>query len=311
MLNVKNKVVFLLTFLALSLSFSAQAEEQAIALLNRDLSKSMKTMQESTRLYTYFNVAGQLSTLDSLQKRNSLMQRFFANSLMQFWNLESTATKNINAGLGLYAAIDPHVSRSYGNVFTEIGIAQGTKYLDVYSPILVGKDTIAALIKEDLILRNEINAILIPSGKGRYAFSRDTLRAMVKPEFKEFRKVVQRIFLTNKLVMLEYNWESSLPGFCRMNRASAFVIVGAVVKNAQGVSQIQESFSKTLISETGFPNQTELEKQTTQRVLKFKTMLSQMTAKGTYAQKVKVVNTHYADADEKLAVFDSTYSCER
>lgn len=308
---MKNKVLFLLLGLLFGLSFSAQAEEQAMALLNRDLKNSMKQIQEPVRLYTYFSVSGSLSNLDSLQKRNQLMQRFFTNTMMQFWNTDMTAKKNINAGLGLYAAIDPHVSRSYGNVFAEIQIASGTKYLDVYNPILVGKDTIAALIKEDLILRNEINAILIPSGKGRYAFSRDTLRAMVKPEFKEFRKIVHRIFLTNKLVMLEYNWESSLPGFCRMNRASAFVLVGTVVKNSQGLDQVQESFSKTLISDSGFPNQTESEKQTMQRVLKFKNMLSEMTNKGTYAQKLKVVNSHYSDAEEKSAVFDRTYSCER
>lgn len=308
---MKNKVVFLCYLLILSLSFSAHADESAIALLNRDLTNSMKQIQEPIRLYTYFNVSGQLSTLDTLQKRNSLMQRFFNSSMMHFWNVESTATKNINAGLGLYAAIDPHVSRSYGNVFVEIGVAKGLKYLDVYNPILVGKDTLAALIKEDLILRNEINAILVPSGKGRYAFSRDTLRAMVKPEFKEFRKIVQRIFLTNKLVMLEYNWESSLPGFCRMNRASAFVLVGDVSKNAQGVSEVNDSFSKILVTEAGFPNQTEIEKETRIRAVKFKTMLAQMTAKGTYAQKVKVVNSHYLDAEEKLDVFDQTYSCER
>lgn len=308
---MKNKVVFLFYILVLGLGFSAKAEESAIALLNRDLTNSMKQIQEPIRLYTYFNVSGQLSGLDTLQKRNILMQRFFNSTMMNFWNVESTATKNINAGLGLYAAIDPHVSRSYGNVFVEIGIAKGLKYLDVYNPILVGKDTLAALIKEDLILRNEINAILVPSGKGRYAFSRDTLRAMVKPEFKEFRKIVQSIFLTNKLVMLEYNWESSLPGFCRMNRASAFVLVGSVAKNSHGVNQVSDSFSKTLVSEAGFPNQTELEKQTMQRVVKFKKMLAQMTAKGTYAQKVKVVNSHYSDADEKLDVFDRTYSCER
>lgn len=308
---MKNKFVFLFYVLVLGLSFSAKAEDSAIALLNRDLTNSMKQIQEPIRLYSYFNVSGQLNTLDSLQKRNALMQRFFNSTMMHFWNVESTATKNINAGLGLYAAIDPHVSRSYGNVFVEIGIAKGLKYLDVYNPIIVGKDTLAALIKEDLVLRNEINSILIPAGKGRYAFSRDTLRAMVKPEFKEFRKIVQRIFLTNKLVMLEYNWESSLPGFCRMNRASAFVLVGNVVKNAQGLNQVNDSFSKTLVTETGFPNQTELEKETMQRVVKFKTMLAQMTAKSTYAQKVKVVNSHYSDADEKLKVFNSTYSCER
>ena len=311
MKDVKNKIVFLVTLLAFSLSFSANAAEQAIDLLNRDLSKSVKEVKQPIRLYTYFNVSGQLNTLDSFQKRNSLAQRFFTNTMMHFWNLDSTATKNINAGLGLYAAIDPHISRSYGNVFAEIGISQGLKYLDVYKPILVGKDTIAALIKENLIMRNEINAILIPSGPGRYAFSRDTLRAMVKPEFKEFRKVVHRIFLTNKIVMLEYNWESSLPGFCRMNRASAFVLVGTISKNAQGADQVQDSFSKLLISESGFPNQTELEKETTRRVLKFKSMLSQMSAKVTYGQKVRVVNSHYTDADEKLNIFDRTYSCER
>lgn len=308
---MKNKFVFLFYVLFLGLGFSANAEESALALLNRDLTNSMKQIQQPIRLYTYFNVSGSLSTLDSLQKRNSLMQRFFSSTMMHFWNVESTATKNINAGLGLYAAIDPHVSRSYGNVFVEIGIAKGLKYLDVYNPILVGKDTLEALIKEDLILRNEINAILVPAGKGRYAFSRDTLRAMVKPEFKEFRKIVQRIFLTNRLVMLEYNWESSLPGFCRMNRASAFVLVGNVAKNSQGVNQVSESFSKILLSENGFPNPTELEKKTLQRVLKFKTMLGQMAAKGTYAQKLKVVNSHYSDSDEKLDVFDRTYSCER
>ena len=308
---MKNKVVFLLALVFLSLGFSAKAEDQAIALLNRDLSPSIKEIKKPTHLYNYFNVSGSLNTLDSLQKRNSLMQRFFATTMMQFWNLESTATKNINAGLGLYAAIDPHISRSYGNVFTEIEIAKGIKYLDVYNPILVGKDTLAALIKEGLILRNEISAILIPSGKGRYAFSRDTLRAMVKPEFKEFRKIVQRIFITNKLVMLEYNWESSLPGFCRMNRASAFVMVGNIVKNAQGVSHVEENFSKTLISENGFPNQSNIEKQTSLRVLKFKKMLSEMSVKPTYSQKLRLVNTHYPDADEKLNIFDSTYSCER
>lgn len=292
------------------LGFSVKAEDTAISLLNRDLKPSMKSIEKPIRLYTYFNINGGLNSLNTLNKRQDLLNRFFAATMMNFWNVEATGVKGINAGLGLYTAIDPHTSKSFGNVAAEIEIAKGTSYLDVYNPIVLGSDTINQLIKENLIFKNEINAIFIMH-KGRYAFSRDTLRAMVRPEYKNFRKLVQRIFIQSNLVMIEYNWQSSLPGFCRMNRASAFVLVGRVTTNTQGAARLIDNFSKILITEEELPNRSAAESSAVARVLKFKNMLNEMIFKPTYVQKLKVVNAHYAHAEEKNEIFNKTYSCER
>ena len=112
---------------------------------------------------------------------------------MAFWDAEftDTSTKNYAAGGGLYFAIDPQISKQYGNVFIKITVPAGTPYINVVAPIPLKKDTLAALVSEGHITTADY-AVLFPKQTGFY---RDTLRAMVDPKYSSFRNLVQNIIL--------------------------------------------------------------------------------------------------------------------
>ncbi len=216
--------VFLAIFFLLNINANAG---DAAAMLERDLTPVILTLQKPVRMYSYFNVIAMSEELNSPQGRQNYLQRFFNATMGRFWDMNLTASQYINSGPGLYAAIDPHISQSFGNTMVEIGVPAGTRFLDIHKNVPLSDDTINALANEGIIARDLLGELFVAKN-GRYEFGRDTMKFMIKPEFSFFRGMLQEIFLRQNVVMAEYNWDTSLAGFCRLHSYSAFVIFGSM-----------------------------------------------------------------------------------
>jgi hypothetical protein len=280
----------------------AVASESA-SLLERDLSPVILTLPKPVRMYSYFNVIAMTDELNSPEGRQKFLQRFFDATMGRFWDMNLTASQYINSGPGLYAAIDPHISQGFGNTMVEILVPAGTVFLDIHRNVILGEDTINALANEGIIAR-ELMGELFVSKNGRFEFGRDTMKFMIKPEFSFFRGMMQELFLRRNVVMAEYNWDTSVAGFCRLHGYSAFVMFGAM----RG-SGIEDNFGKTLVFKNELPALTDEEKRSLATTAKFKKVLEELKSRKTYRDKVNFVNRSYTPA-ERDELVNQTYSCE-
>lgn len=226
----------LLGVLSVALANSAFASTAEL-LLARDLKPAVQELKHETRFYHYFRLpigAHPLedTTLQFAEKRTEYVNRRIQFGGGAFWDLSRTSTSLTNAGPGLYLATDPYVSSpdaaatsgaNFGETMLELTFKAGTPYLDVKSkPPLLKKDTLAALSQEALLSADQARALLKDN-----RLTRETLRYMVLPQHLEFRKLIQRIFKSERIELVEYAWQSATPALCQgKSLRSAFVYVG-------------------------------------------------------------------------------------
>ncbi|MBC7420718.1 MAG: hypothetical protein H7328_08320 [Bdellovibrio sp.] len=290
----------MLLVLLSGLSVAAQTLS-AEALLSRDIMLSAKSLDSDKKIYNYFYIPKVYSELESEKGRHSFVDRYLSERAGSFWdaNFTDASTKNYAAGAGLYFAIDPLISKSYGNTFIEVIMPAGTRFINVVSPIPLKKDTMAALIAEGYMTADQVGE-LFPKRAGFY---RDTLRAMVLPQYTHFRKMVQNIFTTQNIQFIEYNFNSSLSTFCSKHSYSAFVYIGSHTETSRGLSMFS--------TELNLPNQSASEAVQLQAIVKFRNILDNLAVigkKGRAAVKEYILSQY--SAAEYLAVKKSAYSCE-
>lgn len=205
--------------LLLSLSVSAQNAE---TLLTEDIMSSQKTLTRPVRLYNYFQVTELWAGLNTPAGRLAFTQNYLTARAAQFWDpqFNNDSKTSYASGPGLYLAIDPYISSGYGNSFVELTLPAGTRFINVVRKVDVRRQTIQALVAEGII-QNAHTTELFSNG-----FFRDTLRVMVLPQHQKFRQLVQEIFRKNQIQFVEYNFNTSLAGFCRRHGYSAFLYVG-------------------------------------------------------------------------------------
>lgn len=315
---MKNLAFALVTsFLTSSVAFSQVAEQ----LLTQDILTSQKVMEADTKIYTYFTINPHAS-FNTLEGRREFVQRaVLSNAAGKFWDMRFTndSRKDFACGPGLYFAIDPHISKQYGNSFIEMTIPKGTRFINVVQAIPVKQETINALIAEGFMTEAD-KSILFPADnrplnnrKDRTGFYRDTLRAMVNPKYTRFRNLVQKIFATNGIQFVEYNFNTSLSGFCKHAKTSAFLFVG--VKNLKDATKakITAEFSSVDMYSThvSFQNKSSEEVVRLNEILKFRTLLDDMTnlrASGTGVPKGYILQ-RYSSA-EVQDIKDQTFNCK-
>lgn len=299
------------SFLTSSLAFSQVAEQ----LLARDILATKKTMPAATKIYSYFNIQPN-AYFDSLTNRREFVQRVLKNGATSFWsmNFNSADRTAYACGPGMYFAIDPHISKKYGNAFVEMTIPQGTNYINVVNAITISKDTMVALASEGFITEAD-KAILFPPDKptGKRGFYRDTLRAMVMPKYTKFRKIVQNIFATNEIQFVEYNFNTSLSGFCKSAKTSAFLYVGLQDSRNSESAQVADSFSDVNMysAEIEINNQSNEEELRQAEIIKFRSLLDEMS--NLRAQKIAIPKTLISSrlsAEEVKTIKSQTYSCQ-
>ena len=293
-------------FFLILLSFGiVQADVRSEQLLTRDLAVVIKSMPKAINLYTYFNILQITGELSTPAGRDGFNKRFFAGSLLRYWEPALTNGSYINAGPGLYAAIDPHISKSYGNMMLDISIKPGTRFIDLHVNTPLGSDTVEALVSEGIVPRGMLSTLFVLKGQ-RYEFSSVTLKTMIRPELMAFRKMVQEILNAQSVEMAEYNWDTSVPGFCRLQRYSAFVIFGLM--RSAGIAY---SMANTLVTEAELPALSDSEKATAGRDLKFRQVLDDVKKTTGYGAKVNTVRKAYPDEIERNELINQTYSCEK
>ncbi len=210
-------------------SQSAQPTLSAESLLARDLAAGTKPLPKEIRIYHYFPVQCSFSsagaspswcdTLATPEGRRAHVNNYLKTVTARFWDVNYRADQYINAGPGLYLAIDPHIAYSqklFGTSVMELRVPAGTPYVNVVRAIPVSQATLDALVNEGFLARHQLAAVFSKAaGPTKLGFYRDTLKNMTAPGFEHFRRLVMRYFSENGIQFIEYNWDSSLAGFCR------------------------------------------------------------------------------------------------
>lgn len=247
--NLSQKVkllVFALTFTTLNLAFNFQLQAKDLnlspagQLLENDFLKSsgaIVEIQKPLRLYHYLNTAmkdGQLwSTYQKPESRygdQGQINADLAYSAGTFWDQSNHPTQYVNAGPGMYLAIEPQVSQSYGKSKYIIQFPKSTKFLDVSDPtwkniskIKMSKQTINELIAEGIISKSSLSKLGMQNGY----FTRLSMQYIAAVGFEKYRDMLTKIFERNNITLIQYSWEKTkLNLLCKKASTSAFVYIG-------------------------------------------------------------------------------------
>ncbi len=299
---------FLFLFVVLSIGLGSIASAQvAERLLGRDVMASAKTMAKDVRIYHYFHVKELWEELKTPQGRGGYVSRYLTDVTGRFWDLNYHAAAYINAGPGVYLAIDPYVAfiQNFGNTMVELKVPKGTRYINVVKSVPIGKDTIDALVNEGIIARHQASFIFYKAaGPTKLGFYRDTLKNMTDPGYEKFRTIVLKIFQTNAIQFIEYNWDTKLSGFCNPKSASAFNYVGTSPWDGRYAAI-------PMLSALSFPQMSADEQELSARVTKFRDLLGQIDGMKKRGMKIppSLISSVYSPAEYKQ-IKDMTYSCD-
>ena len=303
-------VVFGYVHLSLVFAVQTASAQTAETLLARDLKAGMKTMVKDVRIYHYFNLAQVYDEFKNPAGRNAFVRRQVEHVTGQFWDLNFHANEYINAGPGVYLAIDPHISgpdgpRSFGNTMIELQVPRGTPYLNVVRAIPVAADTLKALVSEGIIASHQQTTLFFKAaGPTKLGFYRDTLKTMTDPGFETFRSLVQRVLVANQIQFIEFNWNTSLAGFCNKTSYSSFNYIGTRPSDGR-YNNIP------MISSLPFPQLTGEETEIATRTAKFRSVLEQLEQLKKRGLKVpRDFGLSYYSAAEFKQIKDMTFSCE-
>lgn len=303
--------------LAIVVSFTIGAKANAQnseRLLSRDVMAFSKAMPKDVRIYHYFRLAQLWDEYKTPDGRASALNRYLSDVTARFWDLNYHATAFINAGPGLYLAIDPYISSDnnifqpenrFGNTMIELVIPRGTRVINVVKPVPIAKDTLDALVNEGIIARHQASFLFYKStGPTGLGFYRDTLKHMTDPGFEKFRTIVLNILRQNSIEFIEYNWDTRLHGFCSPKTASAFNYVGTSPWNIRYAGA-------PMMSSYVFPDMTAGEQELNSRIIKFRDLLGQMDTLKKRGVKIpsSMISNVYTPQEYK-ALKDMTYSCD-
>lgn len=317
------KTLALLVFGLGAISFSNNSQTQVLsaeALLARDLKAGTKALPQDLQIYHYFPVQCAFTpsganpawceTLSRPEGRRAHVNNYVESVTGRFWDVDYRADQYINAGPGLYLAIDPYIAYSqklFGTTVIELRLPAGTPYVNVVRPIPISQATLDALVREGFLARHQLATVFSKAGgPTKLGFYRDTLKNMTSPGLEHFRRLVMRHFSESGIQFIEYNWDSSLAGFCRRKSASAFVFIGA--PGSIGVYRDLPMVS----SEVSYPNLDPNERETYLRVFKFRGLLEQISSllkRGLKIPKTLIVPQTYSAA-EFADLKRVTFSCE-
>lgn len=307
-------ILYIFIFFAVTSTQSVLAQGlSASQLLQRDIMVSSRTLTNDVFIYNYFNIQKVWPELETSQGRINYIQRYLSQRAGDFWELSFSEHEPSRwaAGPGLYFAIDPLISQRFGNVFIEIRIPAGTRFINVVNPLPLKKDTIQALQQEGYINASDMPE-LFPKQNGFY---RDTLRLMVQQKYLNFRQLVQQILSQNQIQFVEYNFNTSLMGFCKTHSYSAFNYIGSL--NAQDPKNafITAEYKNVQMysTELNFPNQSPSEIEGLARITKFRNVLQQVNSLLQRGQKNASIQAYILSqytADEYTVLKQSAFSCK-
>lgn len=314
-------IVFLLVLITSQVFFfqkalAASAEE----LLEADILAIVKIMPKSISIYHYFN-APTVNTatgtalhpqLSSQPSRDNWVNWVVSLRAGAFWDMNFTANQYVNAGAGMYLAIDPDSSKEFGNSAVVLKVPNGAYYISVFRPFTIKAETQNALVSEGIISQAQLSSGNSTLGL-RAGFSRFTLKNMLLPENRSFRALVQKILGRNHIELIEYEYKSYLAGFCRVANQAAFVFIGAPPDNSsqsQVAAHIDSDYQNSLLISTyAVEGRSSLESQRADLISRFRDALAQIRIYGTGSAK-KLISDRMSDSEIDDMVAES-YQCTR
>lgn len=327
-------------FLSFVLSFCLTAHAQAPApsaadLFWRDIVKSgaikdyptgLKTLTREIKIYHYFNLEKVWPELETPEGRLAYTKRYLDAVTKRFWDLNFHADQYINAGPGLYLAIDPHVSsKDFGSTMLQMTIPAGASYLSVVRSIPLMPDTIQAIKNEGLVSESKLSKLFVSASKqtsassafqygipmmkklgAPYGFYRETLRYMTDAEFETFRRFVMSVLAQHGVQLIEFNWKSSLRNFCSSSSQSAFNYIGVPPGGTQA-----PAFTETLpmVSSLNFPALSPFELATRDWVLRLRSAAEEAANLQAAGRRPAKGYTFGYSPDEYKQVKSQTFEC--
>ncbi|UXR64215.1 hypothetical protein EZJ49_14200 [Bdellovibrio bacteriovorus] len=216
-----------LAFAVLSLTFATSAlAASAEALLARDLRAAKMQFGQEQRLYHYFDIyreedSATQSLMNSPAGRRKIMQDRISYATAKFWT-PASGSKGLFAGEGLYLAIDPSISESYGKMLIEFKVKPSTFYINLARGIYLQADTVKAIYDEHHLTADADYGI-----PDSMRISEMTLNMILQPENARFRLLLQKTLKAENIMMAEYIWRSDLDAVCGEDSLqTAFVYIG-------------------------------------------------------------------------------------
>lgn len=131
-------IVFLvLSLLSGAYSFAEKppSAQEISQLMAKEFAPQVIKLTRDVKVYHYFTWTRKPGPEREVPLKHPLFQNLFRSLLGDFW-LEFGEEYNTKAaGPGMYAAIDPIISESYGNTMLEVTLKKGSKILDLSSKI--------------------------------------------------------------------------------------------------------------------------------------------------------------------------------
>lgn len=234
-----NKTIF---YFLLIIFCNQNIYANAVDLLSKDLNTKIFTLQTEKKMYHYFWLQNTSRLNDHAFRENLVIERSYyaANA---FWDLNNHDTTLTNAGPGLYLAIDPFSSSpeasfyskgNFGDTMMELTFSGDTKYLSLIKPIVLSDETIQSLIEEKVLTKVQMKELF-----SNNHITQETFHEMVRPQYLNFRMLIQNILKNNQVVLLEYIWQSALQFFCNNHYiGSSMVYIGDDYNDPQIVQKI-------------------------------------------------------------------------
>lgn len=310
----------------------------AESLLERDLLPGIVELDRPIRIYHYYRLGYMYPQLATAVGRNSEARRYIDLVTERFWDIQYDARDYVNAGPGLYLATDPFISKSFGSQKTpeqissliEMVVPQGVRFLRVVNKtrsesksgkveprLPLSPETLDALVSEGILSRSGIIRLFQDKRFRGNFFLRETLGQITRPEFLEFRRLVQRIFIRQNIQLIEYNWQSALAGFCRTHNYSSFNFIGqplSFTDSFSGTTAAWPSISQTvelhLVTDPALPDLESQEALSIDRILKFRDVIETISSLVKQKKPTKdFIEQQYSSMDLRQ-LKNSLYRCE-
>lgn len=210
-----------------SISWSALAlASEAESLLARDLRNAKVTFGHEQRLYHYFDIYQEAAPATQAlmvtpQGRKQVLQTRISYATGKFWS-KASGSKGLFAGEGLYLAIDPNISESYGKMLIEFTVKADAYYISLARGLYLSEDTVKAIYQEGHLMADPDNGV-----PDSMRISEMTLAMILQPENARFRLLLQKALKRENIMMAEYVWRSDLDVVCgEESLQTAFVYIG-------------------------------------------------------------------------------------
>lgn len=319
---------FISTFLILlALSPLAQAQS-AMELFTKDVEPLIENFKKEIQLYHYFYAPTVKDdsgknlihpSLHGYDSRQSWVRYLIDTRIKAFWDLTNHSTAYINAGPGMYFALDPNSSKEFGESAVIMRVPEGLRYLNVFTVSKLKSATLKALVNEGIVTRNQ----LVPSATTlslNSGFGGPALKNMVRPENLEFRKFISQFMQQQNIQFVEYHYQSHLAGFCKVASQSAFVYIGTKPAQMQEEDMSEDEqlfdmlerpfFPAMLYSDYAVEERRPEENRKLDLVTRFKNILTQIRIKGTGLAAKKLIQENLTE-NEINEIEAESYECTR